>query len=34
LGELDASLQLPGLGSIGAWRQRARDQRIERLGSA
>jgi 2-amino-4-hydroxy-6-hydroxymethyldihydropteridine diphosphokinase len=34
LAELDAALQLPGLGPLAGWQQRARGQRIERLGSA
>lgn len=34
LAELDAELQLPGLGPLRAWRQRARCQRIERVGAA
>ena len=34
LAELAPQLQLPGLGPITAWRQRARDQAIERIGAA
>jgi 2-amino-4-hydroxy-6-hydroxymethyldihydropteridine diphosphokinase len=34
LAELAPALQLPGLGPIAAWRQRARDQAIERIGAA
>jgi 2-amino-4-hydroxy-6-hydroxymethyldihydropteridine diphosphokinase len=34
LAELDAALQVPGLGPLAAWRQRAGAQPIERIGAA